>query len=188
MIKKKAHLNSRSIEKLFPHLREYYHFNDFEEYKIESSASALVKLISSFAAANVKHSIIALFDNDTAGLREMRKLSAKYLPNNIKILQYPDIELAKKYPTIGPSGKKKMNVNGYACSIEMYLGIDVLTIDNELTPIQWKGFDDKEKKYQGELAKKHLVQENFKNKLQQTKMTEIKELTELLNKIFNAYN
>jgi len=178
---------SKSIEKLFPHLKDYYHFIDFDEYKVESSASALVKLITSFAAANVKHPIIALFDNDTAGLKEMKKLASKTLPRNIRILKYPDIALAKKYPTVGPTGKKKLNVNGYACSIEMYFGVDVLTRDNELIPIQWKGFEDKEKKYQGEIADKNYVQESIRKKLQQTIMTESKEITELLNGIFNAY-
>lgn len=82
---------------------------------------------------------------------------------------------------------KKMNVNGLACSIEMYFGVDVLTRNNEFIPIQWKGFDDKEKKYQGEIADKNYVQDTFRNKLKKAEVTEIKELTELLNGIFNAY-
>ena len=180
---------SNSIVKLFPHLKDYYHFIDFEEYivRIESSASALVKLTTSFAAAKVKHPIIVLFDNDTAGIKEMKKLTSMTLPPNIRILKYPDIALAKKYPTIGPTGKKNMNINGYACSIEMYFGVDVLTKDNELIPIQWKGFESKEKKYQGEIANKKYVQETFRKKLKKSTMTETKELTELLNVIFNAY-
>lgn len=178
---------SKSIEKLYPHLKDYYHFIDFDEYKVESSASALVKLITSFSAANVKHPIIALFDNDTAGLKEMKKLTPKKVPANIKILKYPDISIAKKYPTVGPTGKKKMNVNGLACSIEMYFGADVLTRNNELIPIQWKGFEEKEKKYQGEIADKNYVQETFRKKLKKTEVTEIEELNKLLNEIFNAY-
>lgn len=178
---------SKSIEKLYPHLKDYYHFIDFDEYKVESSASALVKLITSFAAANVKHPIIALFDNDTAGLKEMKKLTSKTVPLNIKILKYPDITIAKRYPTVGPTGKKKMNVNGLACSIEMYFGVDVLTRNNELIPIQWNGFEEKEKKYQGEIADKNYVQETFRKKLRKSEVTEIEELNKLLSGIFNAY-
>lgn len=178
---------SKSIEKLYQHLKDYYHFIDFDEYKVESSASALVKLITSFAAANVKHPIIALFDNDTAGLKEMKKLTSKTVPPNIRILKYPDITIAKKYPTVGPTGKKKMNVNGLACSIEMYFGVDVLTRNNELIPIQWKGFEEKEKKYQGEIADKNYIQETFRKKLRKTEVTEIEDLNKLLNGIFNAY-
>lgn len=178
---------SKSIEKLYPHLKDYYHFIDFDEYKVESSASALVKLVTSFAAANVKHPIIALFDNDTAGLKEMKKLTSKTVQPNIKILKYPDITIAKKYPTVGPTGKKKMNVNGLACSIEMYFGVDVLTRNNELIPIQWKGFEEKEKKYQGEIANKNYVQETFRKKLLKAEVTETDDLNQLLNGIFNAY-
>lgn len=178
---------SKSIQKLYPHLKDYYHFIDFDEYKVESSASALVKLITSFAAANVKHPVIALFDNDTAGLKEMKKLKSITVPPNIKIIKYPDIALAKKYPTVGPTGKKKMNVNGLACSIEMYFGIDVLTRNKELIPIQWKGFDDKEKKYQGEIAYKIYLQDMIRKKLDKTSVTELNELRELLNKIFYTY-
>ncbi len=178
---------SKSVEKLYPHLKDYYHFIDFDEYKVESNASALVKLITSFAAANVKHPIIALFDNDTAGLKEMKKLTSKTVPPNIRILKYPDITIAKKYPTVGPTGKKKMNVNRLACSIEMYFGVDVLTRNNELIPIQWKGFEEKEKKYQGEIADKNYVQETFRKKLRKTEVTEIEDLNKLLNEIFSAY-
>ncbi len=178
---------SKSIEKLYPHLKDYYHFIDFDEYKVESNASALVKLVTSFAAAKVKHPIIALFDNDTTGLMEMKNLTSKLLPNNIRVLRYPDISLAKRYPTNGPTGNMKMNVNGLACGIEMYLGIDVLTKNNELIPIQWKGFNDKEKKYQGEIAEKQYVQETFRQKLKRCTLNELTEINQLLNKIFNAF-
>ena len=179
---------SSGVEKLFPHLKDYYHFIEFEEFKIEGSASALVKLVKSFRAANVKHPIIALFDNDTTGLREMNQLTSIKLTPNFKILKYPDINLAKKYPTIGPTGKKKMNVNGLACSIEMYFGLDVLTRNQELIPIQWKGFDDKDKKYQGEISDKRHVQVTFKNKLNEVETNEFDDFKKLLNVIFNAYN
>lgn len=178
---------SKSIQKLYPHLVEYYHFIDFSEHNVESNASALVKLILSFAAANVKHPVIALFDNDTTGLMEMKKLVAKALPDNIKVLRYPDISLAKKYPTIGPTGNKRVNVNGMACGIEMYLGIDVLTLKGEFIPIQWKGYNERENKYQGEIAQKLYVQEEFRKKIKSDRLGDFDEMDLLLNKIFCAY-
>ena len=80
-----------------------------------------------------------------------------------------------------------MNVNGLACSIDMYFGVDVLTRNKELIPIQWKGFEEKEKKYQGEIADKNYVQETFRKKLRTAEVAEIEELNKLLNGIFNAY-
>jgi len=179
---------SNSIEKFYPHLKHYYHFIDFDEYKVESNASALVKIVTSFAAANVKHPIIALFDNDTTGLMEMKRLKAKPLPRNIRVLKYPDILLAKKYPTIGPTQSKKMNVNGFACGIELYLGPDVLTKNGSLIPILWKGFNEKENKYQGEISEKQYVQDAFRKKLSQDSVLEWKEINQLLNVIFNAFD
>ena len=177
---------SKSIEKLYPHLKNYYHFIDFQEYKIESNASALVKLVTSFAAANVKHPIIALFDNDTTGIMEMNKLNKKALTENIRVLRFPDISLAKKYPTIGPTGKKVMNVNGLACGIEMYLGSDILTKENGLIPVRWKNFNEKEKKYQGEIVEKSYVQDEFRKKLKNTSNEGYLEMNCLLNEIFNG--
>jgi hypothetical protein len=178
---------SLSLQKLFPHLKEYYHFINFDEYKVESNASALVKLMISLAAAKVKHPIIALFDNDTTGLMEMKKLNSLKLPSNFRVLKYPDIILAKKYPTIGPTGIKKMNINGLACGIEMYFGIDILTKESELIPIHWKAFNEKEKKYQGEISEKNYVQEEFRKKIKANEYKELPEMKSLLHHMFNAY-
>lgn len=177
---------SRSIKKLYPHLKNYYHFIDFQEYRIESNASALVKLVTAFAAANVKHPIIALFDNDTTGIMEMNKLNTKYLTENIRVLKFPDISLAKKYPTVGPTGKKIMNINGLACGIEMYLGKDILTKEEKLIPIRWKNFNEKEQKYQGEIIEKTFVQKEFRKKLKSSSNEGFLEMDCLLNEIFNA--
>lgn len=177
---------SKSIKKLYPHLKNYYHFIDFQEYRIESNASALVKLVTAFAAANVKHPIIALFDNDTTGIMEMNKLNTKYLTENIRVLKFPDISLAIKYPTMGPTGKKIMNVNGLACGIELYLGREILTKEDDLMPIRWKNFNEKEQKYQGEIIDKAFVQEKFRKKLKSTGNEGFLEMDCLLNEIFNA--
>jgi len=178
---------SSSLKLLYPHLFPYYHFINFDEYKVESNASALVKLVVSFAAANIKHPIIVLFDNDTTGIMEMKALLSKKIPQNFKILKLPDLKFAKRYPTFGPTGIKKMNVNGLACGIEMYLGEDVLKRDNKFVPVQWKGFNDKEKKYQGELSDKATIQNNFREKLKSKTQTNYAEMDILLTEIFNAF-
>ena len=57
-----------------------------------------------------------------------------------------------------------MNVNGLAGSIEMYLGKDCLTIEEGLSPIQWKGYIESIERYQGVVMNKSLIQKNFKEK------------------------
>lgn len=86
-----------------------------------------------------------------------------------------------------------MNINGRACSIELFLGKDVLTMDNELAPIQWRGYVEKTETYQGEIMNKGLIQEKFLEKVKTAKeektynQDEWKEMNLLLNNIFYAF-
>ncbi|ABQ06620.1 HEPN/Toprim-associated domain-containing protein [Flavobacterium johnsoniae] len=178
---------SGSLQKLYPHLYPYYHFIDFDEYKVESNASALVKLVIALAASNVKHPIIALFDNDTTGIMEMKRLKSISMNSNFKILKFPDLPYAKKYPSIGPTGLKTMNVNSLACGIEMYFGIDTLTKEGKLIPIHWKAYNEKEKKYQGEISEKSYVQDTFRNKLKSNTVSDFSGIDLILTNIFQAF-
>lgn len=176
-----------ALKKKYPTLYPYYHFIDFEEYKLESNASALVKLVTSLAASNINHPIIVLFDNDTTGIMEMNKLNSVRIGHNIKVIKLPDILLAKNYPTIGPTGEKKMNINGYACGIEMYLGKDILKSNGNYIPVQWKGYNEKENKYQGEISDKQKVHDVFRNKIRLNTHFDMTELEMVLQLIFKAY-
>jgi hypothetical protein len=180
----------RSIEKLYPHLSESYHYMNFGELKLGGGASFLVHNIKSFIGSGINNKIIALFDNDTAGLKEMKQLTKLKIPENIKVLHYPNLELAKNYPTIGPNGENRMNVNGIACSIEMYLGKDVLkSKKNDYIPIELKGHEKSMNEYQGEISEKNLVQRRFEKKIKQEKInpSEWTEMKELINSIMVAW-
>ena len=60
-----------------------------------------------------------------------------------------------------------MNINGLAGSIELYFGHDVLLgADGNLTPVQWRGYDERLRDYQGEIMNKAELQSRFSAKLQ----------------------
>ncbi|RYE16163.1 MAG: hypothetical protein EOP45_17970 [Sphingobacteriaceae bacterium] len=176
-----------ALLRLYPYLEPYYHFINFDEYRVESNASALVKLVISLAASKIKHPIIVLFDNDTTGIMEMKKLLNVRIGENFKILRYPNLPLANKYPTVGPTGNKKMNVNGLACGIELYLGRDTLMDGDSLTPVQWKGYNEKENKYQGEIHNKSAIQDRFREKIKAVTDGDFEDMTLILKSIFNAF-
>lgn len=156
----------RSLKLLYPHLAEYYSFMDFEGAKVQGGAGSLVSTVKAFIGSGVVNRIIAIFDNDTAAKSAIRSLQNIQIPPNIKILQYPDIEIAENYPTLGPQGTTKMNVNGLAGSLEMYFGNDVLLMeDGDLTPIQWRGYDSALSQYQGEILNKTSIQSKFNEML-----------------------
>ena len=156
----------RSLKILYPHLVDYFHFFDFTQESTEGGASQLVKLVRAFASADVRHRILAMCDNDTAAKETLSNLELAKLPRNIVVAQYPNLAEAESYPTIGPSGEFKMDINGLAGSLEIYLGRDVLEDEEEqLTPVQWKGYSQKMKVYQGEVLNKRTIQKKFMQKL-----------------------
>ena len=159
-----------ALECLLPHLREYINFFDFNATRARGGAPALVDTVKALAAARVSDRFVVLFDNDTAGHEAMRALSGVALPKNIRCFTYPDIDLARAYPTLGPSGSTVLDVNGLAGSIELYLGKDVLTVeDSNLVPIQWRGYSESLKRYQGELPNKTGLQARFFELVEQWK-------------------
>lgn len=156
----------RSLNLLYPHLSDYFSFLDFEGARIGGGAGALANIVKAFAGAGIVNRIVAVFDNDTAAEAAIQTLGAIPMPSNIAVLQYPALDLASNYPTVGPTGPVSMDVNGLAGSIELYLGTDVLA-DNKgkLTPVQWRGFDRNLGKYQGEVLNKSSLQHLFDRKL-----------------------
>ena len=182
-----------AMQLLYPHLAEYYSFMDFG-VKPPGGVGPLVNAVKSIAAAGIENRIIAVFDNDTAAYSATAILKDINLPPTIRLLHYPDIELARKYPTLGPSGVEYLDINQLACSIEMYVGKDILIKDGEYTPVQWKGYDARAKRYQGEILDKDRIKSEALNKLKDCKLgkraikdKEWLEMRKLLKSIFKAY-
>jgi hypothetical protein len=179
-----------------PELVGYISFMDFAELKIEGGASHLASLVRSFAAAGIRDRIVAVFDNDTAGCLSQAILSKFDLPKNIRVIRYPDIELARNYPSLGPSGLVSMDVNGSAAGIELYMGSDVLTQpDGSLMPIQWKGYEATLKRYQGEVIEKRKCLARFSEKLRRFEQNgcdpsppEWKDMRAILDSICSVFN
>jgi len=184
----------RSLHLLYPHLSSYYSFMDFQGSNSDGGASFLVSQIKSLVGAGVANRVIALFDLDTAGTKEIKRLGKVKLPSNYKVFQYPKLPLACDYPTIGPTGIINHDINGLACSIELYLGIDVLKKEDEFIPIQWKGHDPKLNRYHGEIINKSDIQKSYYDKLKECEDDEKKidkydwsGIELILNQIFSAY-
>lgn len=114
-----------ALELLYPHLTDLVRFMDYE-HKPEGGAGQLVNTVKAFAAAGIANRIVALFDNDAAASNALRALDRVALPGNIRILQYPRLALAERYPTLGPPSAQfpdgrvdVADVNGSAASIEL---------------------------------------------------------------------
>lgn len=148
-----------SLKLLYPHLCEYYSFMDFG-VKPPGGVGLLMNAVKSFVGAGIENRIIALFDNDTAAFSAVESLKDIDILSNILVTHYADTDLGKNFPTQGPTGLVHQNLNGLAGSIELYFGADVLNKNGKLTPIQWKGFDERIEKYQGEILHKDELKKN----------------------------
>lgn len=184
-----------SLGILFPHMLDCYTFVDFSTFSVPGGVDKISHFVKTFSGVGIQNKIIALFDNDAVGVREFNLLKKLKLPSNITVTTLPDIELAKNYPTIGPTGNSLNNVNGKATSLEMFLGSDILLNkqNNKLEPVVWGGYVDEKVGYQGEIRNKREIQEKFREKVKNVKNSNKKKgdwsgLTLVWEHIFNIYS
>ena len=156
----------RSLSCLFPEREEFFSFFEHSELKVDGGAGYLVKFLKAFAAAQAALRVVAVFDNDTAGVQALKQTQEIDLPSNIMAVRLPDTEFARRYPTIGPQGCHVVDVNGTAASIELYLGRDALTVNGESRPVRWVGYNSSIGSYQGEVEDKAQVVKAFLRQLE----------------------
>lgn len=146
-----------------PHLVGFIRLPDFST-GLSGGSAELRQTLRGLAAAGIPNRVVGLFDNDSAGRDGARPL-AKTLPDNITYTFLPELPLAADYPTIGPQGATSMDINGLAVSIELYLGTDVLTVGNDLAPVEWSSYIKAVRTYQGAVGDKKGIQERWRAKV-----------------------
>ncbi|WP_308493691.1 hypothetical protein [Microbacterium terrisoli] len=134
--------------------------------KPDGGVGAVTNGMKAFASAGVANRVTGLFDNDTAGADGKKALKGINLPDRIRAVSLPPLDLARAYPTLGPTGPQVLDVNGRAVSIEFFFGRDVLTDPSgALEPVQWTRFIDSQGEYQGEFLRKREIQQRFRAKV-----------------------
>lgn len=166
------------ISKLYPHLSDLVYIMDFGfgEAKRAGGSSFVSNNFKTFFLSNIKSRVIALFDNDAQGYQSecLLRNTIKNLPNNMKILRYPDLKCFKNYPTVFPNNRVvNDDINKRASSIELYLPDDFISEKGKFLPIEWesriqiKKGNVKTYMYQGVITKKELIQKKFDNYINQ---------------------
>ncbi|MGB6581554.1 MAG: hypothetical protein WBF34_26935 [Streptosporangiaceae bacterium] len=149
-----------------PHLAGFLRFMDFSG-GAEGGVGRLAKLVRSFIGARIVNRVVAIADNDTAAYDALSELK-RDVPENYRIVHYPDLPLLASYPTLGPQSTDPvfMNVNGKAGSLEMYLGRDLLTVNGALVPVRWEGYVKGQENHQGAIddGHKRRIRKDFERK------------------------
>jgi hypothetical protein len=166
--KSDSRLLGSSLRLLHPGLARFLAFIDFETVNARGGTDELVQFVRMFIGCGIRNRIVVLFDNDAAGNEALQRLLEARLPDHVFAMTLPPLESARTYPTLGPAGPSPADINGRACSLELYLGDDVLRdASGERLPIRWTGFNDRLQTYQGQITDKSGVQKRFSEKLRE---------------------
>lgn len=182
-----------ALRAFYPEYADAYQFLDFEEFKIEGGASLLARMIKVLSGARVQNRMLVLFDNDAAGAEAYRSLTGVRFPPNVRLMLLPDTKLATSYPTLGPAGLSRMNINGSGAPIELYMGRSSLKDPGgKLRPVRWNQWIENVGRYQGVIQDKDAVSRAFETALVETgspaKLRKrFSEMNQLLQTIFSAF-
>lgn len=173
----------RTIEELYPSISDFFYFMDPESYPF-TGWTKMCDFCIGLSKINVINNIIAIFDNDTAGLIGFKKTKSKIKNNNILITHLPDMEEFKKFKTIGPNGESICDVNGKAVAIECFLDLS----KNEDEPsIRWTNYEKDPDKYQGSLIDKEKYSKLFFSSNLKDGSYNVDKLKHLINAIIQEY-
>jgi hypothetical protein len=181
-----------ALRAFYPEFADAYTFIDFDEFRIEGSASHLARMVKVLSGARVENRLLALFDNDAAGVEAVWNLRNVRFPRTVRLMLLPDTKLARSYPALGPGGLRRMDVNGTGAPIELYLGRSSLTgPDGRLRPVRWSQWMPTVERYHGVVQDKEAVSSAFENAIASAKASTLRkrypEMDLLLRSIFAAF-
>ena len=142
-----------------PDVDDFFEFIDMKDNYPFTGTGNLVNFCKGLAAIRAQNRMVIVFDNDTAGKAAMRRLQPVRMPPNMRLIRLPDLEAFRDFPTLGPSGRSREDVNGRAVAIESFLDLDYGP--TEEMAVRWTGFDHEVGEYQGELVKKEIYARRF---------------------------
>jgi 5S rRNA maturation endonuclease (ribonuclease M5) len=149
------------FQMIFPQFQHLYNIVSCDG-NIPGGSSQTRHYFNLLTNACVSNRVIALFDNDTAGQKEIKQLSTSKYQNKYKYISLPNDSFFNNYPTIFPNDDiVNMDINKKACSIELYYPTSLLKSKGSYSPIIWKGYDMSIKTHQGVIKDKKKINDKF---------------------------
>ncbi|CAA0114072.1 Uncharacterised protein [Halioglobus japonicus] len=149
-----------AIKTLRPQIYDFFCFIDMTEGHPFGGTGNLQRFAKGLAQMDAHNKTLFLYDNDTEGLSAFRNTRRLNLPTNMKVAMLPSVGEFKSFQTIGPSGKRRIDINGKAVAIECYLDLYRPGMPEEPT-IRWSGYKGDVKQYQGALMEKDKYTSDF---------------------------
>ena len=154
-----SYILKEAINQLFPDISDFFDFVDMKENYPFTGTGSLYNFCMGLCRINIQNNIVAIFDNDTAGLEKYHQSISLKKPSSFVITKLPDLPVFSKICTVGPQGNSEEDINGKAVAIECFLDFESVAS----TPcIRWTTYNKNEKQYQGELVNKDEYVRAFK--------------------------
>ena len=150
----------KNIKLFYQEIFDFFEFIDMDKNYPFTGSGNLFNFIQGLAKIYSKYKILIIFDNDAEGIEKYEQGKELNLPQGIKITKLPNLKEFNNFDTIGPTGFKKLNINGLAVSIECFLDLEY-EVDQK-PRIRWANFKKKINKYQGSLENKEIYTKLFK--------------------------
>lgn len=116
-----AHILQHALALRRPGILDFFRFIDVSERHPFSGTGNLVKFAEGLAKIDVHNQTVFLFDNDAEGVEAFHKVGCLNLPPNMRAMLLPNIEAFRDFPTKGPTGEQRSDINGRGAAIECYL-------------------------------------------------------------------
>jgi hypothetical protein len=150
-----AAIIKHALNLLRGHIADFFTFVDMERYPFPGAGN-LRNFFKGLNSISISNNLIILFDNDTEGAYQYKIcLEERNLLQNIRILKLPDSKFFSQFPTVGPFGSQRADINGSAAAIECYLDVGASA------EVRWTAYNNNMNQYQGELIKKQHYSRQF---------------------------
>lgn len=149
----------KSVALVVPDVADFFDFIDMSENYPFTGTGNLVRFCQGLVRIQIQNKVLVVFDNDTAGWDAFVKVKELTLPPTMHLAVLPDLPELQRFRTEGPSGTSREDVNRRAASIELYL--DLRYGGPPKPKVRWTSYNDRLKRYQGELIQKEEYVRGF---------------------------
>ncbi|WP_188247403.1 HEPN/Toprim-associated domain-containing protein [Stenotrophomonas maltophilia] len=151
----------KALQLLRPHIADFFRFVDMEEGYPFAGTGNLYRFTQGLASIGILNNTVLLYDNDAEGVAKWRDTQKLTLPPNMRAMKLPDVKALKQVMAVGPSGRKRANINQRAASIECYLDLTQPGLPEPV--VRWGPYNKSSESYQGELEHKTQFMKAFLN-------------------------
>ena len=175
-----AAIIGKAFRLLRPHIADFFDFVDMEEGYPFSGTGNVFRFVQGLISIRVLNNVIVVYDNDAEGAVNFERTRQLNLPANMAVIKLPELVCFEAFPTVGPSGQHRANINNRAAAIECYLDLPADAV------VRWSSYNTKIGAYQGELLDKEKYARTFLDQRARSATYRFENIEVLLDLIVNT--